>query len=181
MYQIKRFNNRRRESGLNNYKKIATIGSGSLPTFYVRYGNEYEPIFDYTNGWDLQIMSAWIARAACGDYKKEFSETINSLWAHAGSLDIQLDCFGNIVVPYNGERRIIVPAAANQHLTKEPKINLINSLMFNGYEGNESNHGILNHGRQSLTGWFGGEVLNDLYIGGLPAFGSYLNGLPHDR
>ena len=53
--------------------------------------------------------------------------------------------------------------------------------MFNGYEGNESNHGIINHGRQSFTGWFGGEVMNDIVIGGLPAFGSYLNGLPQGQ
>ena len=168
----------------DRYISIATINEGSLPTFYIKYGSGYEVIFDYTDGWDIQLLTAWIARVACGEYSKEFKEIFNDMWDKGDDLKLYLDSFGNIVVVYSGDRRIVIPAAANQHLTDTPKINLINSMIFNGYIGNISGTDLALIGQQSVSGWFGwldnflGIDLTDVRFGGLPALGSHISSVP---
>lgn len=159
----------------DKYVSLSTINSGSLPTFYVKYGSSYEKIFDYADGWDAQIMTAWIARVASGEYGDDFKDIFNSLWSE--NTKLYLDCFGNMVVNYASSRRVLIPASINQHLTNTPKINLVSSLIFNGYNSNTSGTDLAIDGRQSVSGWFGWDFNADVRFGGVPAFGNSVSGL----
>lgn len=172
-------------SKAEKYVDITTINAGSLPTFYTEYGTgSYEEVFDYTNSWDAQLLTAWIARVACGDFSSEFKDTFNDMWSKSADLKLYLDCFGNIVVQYNGARKIVMPASANQHLTSSPKINLVSSMMFNGLTSGLSGSEVAIRGQQSISGWFGADSIlglintTDVRFGGLPALGSHVTGLP---
>jgi len=165
------------------YVSETTINDGSIPTFYVKSGTGYEKILDYTDGWDAQILTAWIARVACGDYKDQFKELFKKMWDQSASLKLDLDCFGNIIAPDGGARRIIIPASINQHLTDSPKINLVSSMLFNGYNSGLSGGDLNVRGQQSISGWFGRDTLlgintTDVRFGGQPALGSHLTGVP---
>jgi len=160
------------------YMKIATINSGKLPTFYIKYGSSYEKIFDYTDGWDAQIMTALIGKLLSEEHKSQFSEFIKEAgWESLQKLGLYLDPFGNIVVQYNGERRIIIPAATNQHLTTSPKINLINSLILNGSRSDISGRELNLRGQQSVSGLFDTNFDTKVRYGGLPALGSHIDGI----
>ena len=166
------------------YLSIATINEGSLPTFYINYGSGYESIFDYTDGWDAQLLTALIARVACGDFSSEFKDLFNDMWSKADQLPLKMDCFGNIVVEYEGSRRVVIPASANQHLTSSPKINTLNSLLFCGLNGKTSGSELAVSGQQSISGWFGFDTIaglintTDIRFGGLPALGSHNTTIP---
>lgn len=168
------------------YVSVATINEGSIPTFYVKNGAGYEEVLDYANGWDVQLLTAWLARVACGEFKDEFKDLFNNMWSKSTDLKLALDCFGNIIVPYDGSRRVVIPASINQHLTDSPKINLISSMLFNGYTSGLSGEEINVRGQQSISGWFGldsipviGTDLTDIRFGGLPALGSHLTSVPN--
>lgn len=157
-----------------DYLDIATINEGKLPTFSVLYNsNNYETVFDYANSWDIQVMTAWFSRTVCGDHAKDFCKLFDEIWKDAGNYKLILDCFGNICINYQGSNRIVIPASANQHLTSTPKINLLTSLIFDGYNSGSSNKDLVLQGQQSVSGWFGTKALTDVRYGGLPAFGSY--------
>lgn len=160
------------------YVDILTIQDGMLPTFYIEHGSGYEKVFDYTDGWDAQILTAWIARTACGDYKGEFKDVFDDMWNKSNDLGLYLDCFGNIVVEYSGDRRIVIPASVNQHLTQSPKINLISSMVFNGYNSGVSKKELVFRGHQSISNMFGLDILPSKMFGGVPALGSNLNKTP---
>ncbi len=168
----------------DKYASVATINSGSIPTFYRKYGSGYETVLDYTDGWDAQILTAFIARVACGDFGTQFKDTFNDMWAQSNNLKLGMDTFGNIVTQYNGSRRIIIPASINQHLTATPKINLLSSMIFNGINSTVSGSDIVVNGQQSVSGWFGRDTLpiigstTAVRFGGLPALGSHLDNIP---
>ena len=166
------------------YVSIATINDGALPTFYVKSGSGYEEVLDYTDGWDAQLLTAWIARVACGDFKDQFKALFEDMFSKSTTLNLNLDCFGNITVDYNGSRRIIIPASINQHLTDSPKINLVSSMLFNGINSGVSGPDLNLRGQQSVSGWFGFDTLGGLIdttavrYGGAPALGSHVTNLP---
>lgn len=159
-----------------SYSNIATINDGQLPKLYIKYAGGYELVWDYTNAWDAQIMTAWLARQASSDTGDLFKDTYNSMYKD-NKLNLFLDNFGNIVTVYGGSRRIVVPASVNQHLTNTPKINLINSFMFNGIGASASSNEMALIGQQSVSGIFGTDWGADVRFGGLPAFGSHLTGI----
>lgn len=170
----------------DGYNDILTINAGVLPTFYVRYGSGVEKVLDYTDAWDIQIITAWLARIATSEFKDEFKNTFNEMWENGDNLGLYLDCFGNIVVQYQGSRRIVIPACVNQYLTQTPKINLLNSMIFNGYVSGLSGSELAIRAQQSRTGinWLGylrnifGIDLTSVQYGGLPAFGSHVADVP---
>lgn len=167
----------------DEYLDMVTLEGGSLPTFYIEYGGNYEPVLDYTDSWDAQILTAFVARTACGEYSKEFMSTFNDMWAKSDTLNVALDCFGNIITEYDGSRRVIIPASINQHLTSSPKINLLSSMIFNGLQSGVNGEELVLRGQQSVGGWFGLDSiagiinLTDIRYGGLPALGSHLDGI----
>ena len=153
----------------DNYLSIAGIKNGSVPTFAVRDNsgsNKYNIVFDYTDSYDLGIIQLAITKAITGDFYEQAAELINN----AANYSLYLDCFGNICAK-NGEKYIvIVPASANQYLTTNKSINLVNSLMFNANSGTLNKEQIITNGGSSSTGSPGD-------LSGIPAFSNKFSGL----
>jgi len=159
------------------YKDIVTIQNGRLPTFFVEHGAGLEVIFDYTNNWDMQVLTAWISRGLVGDHADEFRTTLQEMWDT--ELGLYLDSFGNIVTNFNGSRRIVIPASVNQHLTYTPKINLLSSLIFNGINSNFTSREMVLRGQQNVVdSWWDGFIGSEVDVGGVPALGSEQPGTP---
>lgn len=168
--------------GVNfGYKDIYTFDKGKLPTFSVKdVNNRHETVFDYTNSWDVQLLNAWFGRLLAGDLADDFAKELNKMWEEADKIPVYLDCFGNIVVKYQDSNRIMIPAAANQHLTDSPKINLINSLIFNGQMSSVNSKNLMLTGQQATWdswGWIAGkgDKGGKPDKSGIPAFGSRIN------
>lgn len=158
-----------------NYK-INTIAGGNIPTFYVKNGEKYIEIFDYTNAWDMQIMAGMVNIAIESGYKDEFYDSYAELYgADSEGNDaeqIAFDAFGNIVCKRNGKNMVVIPSAVNQHLTESKQINLLNSWIINGYTNNISED-IVKSGKQALT--TGEHARNIGNIASLLAFFSNCN------
>ena len=168
------------------YKDIYSFNEAGIPTFAIKAGAEHEVIFDYTNSWDVQLLNAWFGRILGSDLSSKFADELNSMWKDASSLPVYMDCFGNLVIQYKGSNRMFIPAAANQHITDTPKINLINSLIFNGYMGSVNSLNLQLLGQQQT--WSTLEWMNPFNSGdgttsgkpdksGVPALGSRINGI----
>lgn len=117
-----------------------------LPTFYASSTkNEDSVIFDMTENYDIQILKALFAKAfdkyAASDYSateeegmdgdKTLNEKLKSFLGR--QCPLVLDTFGNICVKYNGRQIIVIPASANQHITKTSNYNYVNSLVLNNF------------------------------------------------
>lgn len=160
---------------IEGYIKIATPSNGSLPTFGVSYGTNYEVVWDYTNPWDIQLMAAWYTRLFCGDLTEEAIKNFNQLYE--SNPNLELDVFGNITAMLDSRRIMVMPAAANQHLTNDPSINMINSLVFNGFSSNLSSTEIALTGKQTESGLFDSNWVSKPRFSGTPAFGSHRTGV----
>ena len=149
------------EYGLNK------VNEASLPTFYVKNGDKYIEVFDFTNAWDIQIMSAMINRAIESDNEDTFYSNYSKLYGEDKNgndgVEIGFDSYGNITSNLDGKNIIILPASANQHLTETKKINLINSWVLNDSVVNVSEN-IVNNGKQAMT--YEEHYINLLDLGG---------------
>ncbi len=112
------------------------VDSGTLNTFYIDNNGLLE-IFDLLDSWDIQIMGALIGKMGNSAYGEQL---LNSLdWAYTNSAPLLWDCFGNICFKNeSGKIVVLIPACSNQHLTVNPKINLLTSLVMNGGTGMNS-------------------------------------------
>ena len=108
------------------------LESGELPTFWILEEGVFIKVLDYTDAYDIQLPGLALARAYKSDFIKEAQENIKT-WADSKA-QLGLDTFGNIVVSDGYSQYILLPAAANQHLTADKSINLANSLIMNGYD-----------------------------------------------
>lgn len=174
---------------LYGYKPIYTFKEAGIPTFAITSDTGHEVVLDYTNSWDLQLLNAWFGRVLHSDLSNKFADELNDIWKDAKSIPVYMDCFGNLVIKYKGSNRMLIPAAANQHITDTPKINLINSLIFNGYMGSANSTNLQLLGQQvtwSKWGWIKSFVGLGSGTGdsggkpdksGVPAFGSRINGI----
>jgi len=183
------------------YDDLAVVEAGSLPTFYVHRPvgetvtgythHEYIEILDYTDWWDVQIMS-WLSNAirnnddlSAGNIVANTDDVLDvpdavaeggvmqalqSLWEQDPPLTF--DTFGNVVTKYDNEDgRMVLPACLNQHITGEACVNILNSWIINNYVNTYEEEQMLFELRQNLdnvgTEWLkAGEIMN-----GLPAFG----------
>jgi len=123
------------QDAFNNYaNEFMEIESGMIPTFYVKRGNKYVIILDYTNSYDLQAMSVILngirENKANANYSDYFNEGLARYTSDSddGS-PIGLDCFGNIVI--KSDRVMVFPACCNQHITETPRINTVTSWFLN--------------------------------------------------
>ena len=108
------------------------VTGGELPTFWILEDGVFVKVLDYTDAYDIQLPGLALARAYKSDYYNEAQENLKE-WIE-GEAQLGLDSFGNIVT-FNGySQYVIIPAAANQNLTTNKSINLVNSLIMNGYE-----------------------------------------------
>lgn len=154
-----------------NYNEIEyginKVNSANLPTFYIKNGDKYIEVFDFTNAWDIQIMSAMVNRAVESDNDDAFYSNYKKLYGENESGDdgaeIGFDSYGNITSNLDGKNIIIVPASANQHLTETKKINLLNSWVLNESVVNVSEN-IVNNGKQAMT--YAEHFINLFDLGG---------------
>lgn len=112
------------------------VDSGTLNTFYVDNNGLLE-VFDLLDSWDTQIMGALIGKMGNSKYEEQLLSSID--WAYENSAPLLWDCFGNICFKNeSGKIVVLIPACNNQHLTVNPKINLLTSLVMNGGTGMNS-------------------------------------------
>ena len=141
------------------YPYIAYERNYSIPTFAVTKGTSgsgaWEVILDYTDPFDFEMAVGSMTYALNSEYR---SDAINTIFGNASSeeisnLPLYSDSFGNICVRTSDNKYIVVvPSAANQHMTKEPSLNLINSLIFNsGTSSNDKSNILLNAGHDIVS------------------------------
>lgn len=166
---------------------IAMCKSGRLPTFWVESGTRYEKVFDYTDAWDPQIFAATLLKSVSGTSndmvadKLDVNVTANTYTdqvikaideAFDQQYNLVMDAFGNICAKTPEGKKIVVPAASNQHLTNDESINLLTSAVFNGYMASVTENQLINSARQTGNGGIFGVLGSDnIQYGGLPAFG----------
>lgn len=129
-----------------------------------------EIVFDWSNGWDAQMMAMWMASVVKGDYAEQAMENFQGMIDADSKLF--LDAFGNICTNYDGENIVIIPAASNCHIYKNgTKYNLLNSVIlseaYTDATGESLIQGIEAYGWGSGGGWEAGNPLKSL--GGLEA------------
>jgi len=114
-------------------------------------GGTYEVIFSYSDGWDVQMMGAWLLRVSSGKMASKAFENFKKLIENDAAL--YLDTFGNIVAVMEGDPRLymVYPAASNQHITQNPQYNLLTSVMLNGSYLNTSGTDIVRHSLSEHT------------------------------
>lgn len=88
---------------------------------------QQETIFDWQNGWDAQMMGAWMVKVQEGEYSSKAQKNLNAMIA--AETPLFMDNFGNICGALDGENIVIIPSAANAHIYNEPKYNLLNSII----------------------------------------------------
>ena len=142
------------------YADIAAVTRGALPTFYIKRGtDDYVEILDYTDWWDCQIVPAIInAVRTTEELTASFEKQFQVFWDNA--VPISLDTFGNITIKTDSTNYMVFPAAANQHITSEKSLNLLNSWVMNSYTQTYSDEKLKLELRQDLQrsgGFFGFE------------------------
>lgn len=122
--------------------RLARINTFYLPTFYVKSndGTTDIKIFDLNDSWDLQTWALWSTDADLSEFSDKAYENLKTMCEQHSKL--YLDTFGNIVAEVSGRYIILVPAAANQHLTTTPTINMLNSVVLNGRYTSQSLSGL---------------------------------------
>lgn len=161
----------------SEYERMALATMGKLPTFYIKNANNtWIKIWDYTDAWDIQMLSAMInairnnTDSTGQNYYDQFQKEFDSCWTD--NQTISMDAFGNITI----NNKMIIPSAINQHLTKTEKINLLNSWVLNSYASTYSEQQVVLGLRQKLASStiLGKEFNIDTLgsrSGGLPAIG----------
>lgn len=148
------------------YSDLCTY-TAYVPTFWIRNSNsgKYIKILDYTDPWDVQIVSSIFGKVANTKYSDSFLDTFNNNYEN--SVEIKLDCFGNITT---NDHKVILPASTNQHLTTERKINLLNSLILNNNTSVTSTTKLIEGTSQYEENKFDlGMGWNDRMFGDVPA------------
>lgn len=119
-------------------------------------GGTYQRVFSYDDGWDLQMLAAWLTRVFSGEY----SGVAKSNFEKFRKSPLFLDAFGNIVVLHGGRPYIVFPAAASQYITQTKQYNLLQSVLFNGNYLPASGESIINNGVSENTSRGGGGPLS---------------------
>lgn len=147
------------------YSDMSTY-TAYVPTFWLKTtDNKFVKVLDYTDPWDIQIVSSIMGKIANTDYQKDFLTAFESNYDN--NVELKLDCFGNIVT---SQSKIILPAAANQHLTVDRKVNLLNSLVLNNNTGAITSRKLVESAAQYEENNFDfGTGLGDLMLGDAPA------------
>lgn len=167
-----------------NYANMKVAKSGAIPTFAIRTSaNQYETILDYTDGYDLSLISGALVRAinADKDIQNSFFDIMNSMGDNPEQFKLYLDCFGNICTRLGDRLILLIPASANKYLTANPSINLVNSLVFNTNVSTASGEDLVLHAGQTAEGWWlwksiksGGELAVTNNSRGIPAGSSLI-------
>lgn len=132
-------------------------------------GGSYETIFSFSDGWDVQMMAAWLLRVGKSPYAARAFENFKKFIQEEAPL--YLDSYGNIVVLSGDTAYVVFPAAANQHITQTPQYNMLQSVLFNGSYLNASGRSIVQKGiSESLSKSYNPNVSSNMRQQG--AFGA---------
>lgn len=134
-----------------------------LPEFYITTNSKPETVLNFTDSYDFQIFAANISRASCSKWKDTVASNIKDL----ADQPLGLDVYGNICVQSNGRNIVVVPASANQYLTKDKQYNFLTStFLLDNYLG-KSGNGLLNSiGSANAKIWLlGAEVSYEMGCG----------------
>lgn len=152
----------------NYLNQLGFTEKTSIPVFYIKKGTSWEKVYDYTNPWDIQMTAAILNAMHTSDDEDAFGKAFDAAWDNDPI--IAMDTFGNIVI--SGTKKMIIPASANQHITTEPSINLINSFIMNSYTTTTSREkmqlGLRAQGHSSIPLLHSVNLIDNL--GGYPAF-----------
>ena len=107
---------------------VFTFKEMVLPEFYVTSSGKPIQVLDYRDGYDIQMFTSTLARVANSTHSSEALGNIEKMM----DANIGFDVYGNICVQYEGRNIVVLPASANQHLTKEKQYNLLTSTMMTG-------------------------------------------------
>lgn len=103
--------------------KMKYIDAGYLAQFYTTVDGVDYTVFDESNGWDIQVYTAWLAKVFAGSNSskavKKLQEALNN------GTTLALDGFGNICL---SDGTVVIPACTNQYLTDTKQYNLLNSV-----------------------------------------------------
>lgn len=168
---------------IDNYAVMVGSKSGNIPMFAIRTSsNAYERILDYTDSYDLNVMTLVITHALAGDYASEFAANLDKMLENPSQFPLVLDCFGNICTMVDGTYRVIVPGAANKWLTTNPSINLANSLVFNACTKTTTEEMLISNGGQAKSSLW--HIITNIQnmdaggrLSGMPAFENGTDGL----
>ena len=112
-----------------------------LPEFYVVSSNKPVQVLDFRDSYDAQMFSLNLVRAANSKYGSDIMSGLESMM----DSPLGMDVYGNICIQSNGKNVIVLPASANQHLTKEKQYNLLtSSMMIGSYVSKTGDNLILN-------------------------------------
>ena len=160
----------------DNYVDLVGIQNASVPTFAIQTSSGgYEVVLDYTNSYDLSLIQTAITKALTGDFKSEFIDMVTKIASDPSAYKVVLDCFGNICTQIDGTYRVIIPASANEYLTTNPSINLVNSLIFNASTNTIGQAQVINNGGQGNGGLLS-HISKEFWQSGLPAFSNGFDG-----
>lgn len=156
-----------KEYQLEEYNKLAMLKEGKVPTFYIKNTEgKYVKLLDYTNPWDVQMISLMMNAVRNSDYKKSFVKNFESYWSSNPA--VTADPFANIMV----SKKMLIPACVNQNITTDKQVNLINSWVMNHYTNTYTDQQILLGLRQNNNALLGTEnLLFEPYQAGYPALG----------
>lgn len=129
---------------LNSYKTY--VDYAVLPIFYTDITKEDNSIiFDMSENWDVQILKVLFAKQFNKEVDSNYVATEEEGKSIGSALDetfkqylgqtcpLVMDTFGNICMQYKGKQILIIPASANQHITKNKSYNYLNSLVLNNF------------------------------------------------
>lgn len=129
------------------------VTDGTFNTFYVDNGGLIE-VFDLLDSWDIQILGSLLGKMGTSKYSEEMLKSFD--WAYDNNAPLLWDAFGNICYKNeNNKLVVLIPSCCNQHITIEPKINLLTSLVMNGGNGTHSYNGdtLVNYASMDNFDW----------------------------
>lgn len=145
------------DDGTTDGLNIKDARSGKIPTFAVDSDDGPEIVLDYRESYDYEMLIGALCSAFSSDYADIAAEMFQSIDV-MNSIPLYTDSYGNITGQYNGKFIVIIPASANQYITEERSINLLNSLIFNAST---------NSGNTETIKMYGGVSVDDRNTGGL--------------
>ena len=114
--------------GYSTYELYSLVEASLCRLVVDGVSGQDEIVFDWSNGWDAQMMGVWMASIINRDSYKIALENLEAMIT--ANTPLFLDMFGNICGNLNGENIVIIPAASNCHIYKDgEKYNLVNSVI----------------------------------------------------
>jgi hypothetical protein len=178
---------------------VNSVAFAKLPVLWVKGADQsWVKVWDMLDPWDYQVAITMLTKEINSDNSIDDGLLTKGMWeivaenidaAFARGAPLNMDEFGNIVCVLDGRPYVVMPAAYNKHLTTEPLVNFVNSLILNGPTSGVSGQALKRLGKHSVRADFywlypnnNDKDNNDwsVYGPGLAAFGWTGKGLPEN-